>query len=517
MVPSARFLVLVLLVGVACSPAAPAAPGPAAGPTGAPAEEIAEAITLGYPVSLPSLDPHPVVAQTGAFAFDPIYDQLVRYDRTGKLVPWLATAWRAVDRTTWEFTLREGVKFSNGEPFDASVAKWNFDRFMAPETRAIERPTFATVERVEASSPTVLRVVTRTDDPLLVRRFNLLRMIPPKHFEQVGAGAFQGLGAVGTGPYKVVDYVAGDRVVFEGWDGSWRGKGKTRRITLRFTPDRTTLAAGVRTGDLDGAFDLMADQIIALRQAGFNVTEGIFPGAWYMEFNTVASPPLRDRRVRLALNYAIDREGIAKTLFRGLVTPAWQMASPNATGYQKDLPPYPYDPAKAKDLLAEAGYAGGFKLKAGLTAGGRTFSEAVAGMWKELGVELELQLLDFAVFVEKSNAGPIDDILVSRSTDGDVRDVDAAYQFVGNAANRPAARISWQNDQFVQLYQQQRSETDPARREALLKQLVRLVYDEAPVAPVYYPLIAWVTSSKLKDVSAAPDTSLDLQAIYRLK
>jgi ABC-type transport system substrate-binding protein len=138
-------------------------------------------------------------------------------------------------------------------------------------------------------------------------------------------------------------------------------------------------------------------------------------------------------------------------------------------------------------------------------------------MWKELGVELELQLLDFAVFDERANAGPIDDILVSRSTDGDVRDVDPAYQFVGNAAHRPEARISWRNDQFVQLYQQQRSETDPARREALLKQLVRLVYDEAPVAPVYYPLLAWMTSSKLRDVYAAPDTSLDLQAIYRLK
>ncbi|MFN8533376.1 MAG: ABC transporter substrate-binding protein [Dehalococcoidia bacterium] len=520
MVRVAPVLSALVIFAVACAPTTPApsgSTGPSTAATSAPAVEVADSIAIGYPVSLPSLDPHPVVAQTGAFAFDPIYDQLVRYDKDGKLVPWLAASWKTVDRTTYEFTLRTDVKFSNGEVFDATVAKWNFDRFMAPETRATERPTFATIDRVEAPNATTFRVITKNADPLLIKRFNLLRMIPPKHFEAVGAGDFQGAKAVGTGPYKVAEYVAGDRVTFEAWDGSWRGKAKTKKITMRFTPDRTTLQAGIRTGDLDAAYDLLADQIIALKGAGFNVTEGVFPGAWYFEFNTVASPPLRDKRVRLALNYAIDREGIAKTLFRGLVTPAWQQASPAATGYQKDLKSYPYDPAQAKRMLAEAGYANGFKVKAALTAGGRTFAEAVAGMWKELGVELELQLLDFAVFVERTNIGPIDDIFTSRSSDGDARDADNSYQFIGNVAGRPDSRIIWRNAEFERLYAAQRSEADAAKRDQLLKQLVTLVYEEAPIAPVYYPTLAWTTSSKLKDVFAAPDTSLNLQAIYKVK
>ncbi|GIW05517.1 MAG: diguanylate phosphodiesterase [Dehalococcoidia bacterium] len=516
----AHLLALLAIVTIACAPTAPSgSTGPAAGATSAPAAEIADTIAIGYPVSLPSLDPHPVVAQTGAFAFDPIYDQLVRYDRNGQIQPWLARSWRSVDRTTWEFTLRDDVKFSNGEVFDAAAAKWNFDRFMNPETRAIERPTFATVDRVEAPNPTTFRVITKSEDPLLVRRFNLLRMIPPKYFEATGVAEFQGAKAVGSGPYKVVQYVAGDRVVFEAWDGSWRGKGKTKRLELRFTPDRTTLQAGMRTGDLDAAYDLMADQIIALKGMGYNVSEGVFPGAWYMEFNTIGGhPALRDKRVRLALNYAIDRETIAKTLFRGLVTPAWQMASPAANGYQKDLRNYPYNVQQAKQLMAEAGYANAnIKMKATLTAGGRTFAEAVGGMWKELGIELELQLVDFAVFVERSNLGPIDDIWISRSTDGDVRDADAAYQFVENVANRVEARVTWRNERFAQLYTAQRTEVDPNRRAQLLKDMVTLVYEEAPVAPVYYPTLAWTTNPKVKDVFAAPDTSLDLAAIYKLK
>jgi peptide/nickel transport system substrate-binding protein len=517
-----HLLALLAIVTAACAPTQPGqtgATGPATGATPAPAADIADTMAIGYPVALPSLDPHPVVAQTGAFAFDPIYDQLVRYDRNGQIQPWLARAWRSVDRLTWEFTIREGVKFSNGEEFDATVAKWNFDRFMSPETRAIERPTFGTVDRVEAPNASTFRVITKQEDPLLVRRFNLLRMIPPKHFEAVGVAEFQGPKAVGTGPYKVVDYVPGDRVVYEAWDGSWRGKGKTKRFVLRFTPDRTTLQAGIRTGDLDAAFDLMADQIITLKGMGYNVTEGVFPGAWYMEFNTIGGhPALRDKRVRLALNYAIDRETIAKTLFRGLVTPAWQMASPAANGYQRDLRNYPYDLQRAKQLMAEAGYANTpIKLKAILTAGGRTFSEAVVGMWKELGVELELQLVDFAVFVERSNVGPIEDIHVSRSTDGDVRDADAAYQFVENVANRVDTRVTWRNERFAQLYNAQRTEVDQNRRAQLLKEMVTLVYEEAPVAPVYYPALAWTTNPKVRDVFAAPDTSLDLAAIYKLK
>jgi ABC-type transport system substrate-binding protein len=134
-----------------------------------------------------------------------------------------------------------------------------------------------------------------------------------------------------------------------------------------------------------------------------------------------------------------------------------------------------------------------------------------------LGVELELQLLDFAIFVERSNVGPIDDIFTSRSSDGDVRDVDAAYQFLENILGRVDTRVTWKNERFAQLHAQQRAEVDPAKRAQLQKDLVQLVFDEAPIVPVYYPGLIWITNSKLKDVYAAPDTSLDLFALYKTK
>jgi len=258
---------------------------------------------------------------------------------------------------------------------------------------------------------------------------------------------------------------------------------------------------------------------VKFKTDGFVINEGVYPGAWHWELNTIGGhPALKDRRVRLAINYAIDRDVISTSLFRGLAKPAGQLVSPAGNGFENTLQPYKFDLPQAKRLMAEAGYGnGGIKLKAALTAGGVLFSTAVAGMLKEIGIEVELTLTDFAVFVTKAQAGPIDDILVSRSTDGDVRDVDASYQFTGNNSDRPEARYSYKNDQMRSIYQTQRAETDPVKRLAMLKQIVKIVYDEAPMVPVYYPPLVWIHNTKVKDLEPGAQTDLNMLKIYKVK
>ncbi|GIW11613.1 MAG: ABC transporter substrate-binding protein [Dehalococcoidia bacterium] len=505
-IPAPLLLMLAGCMGV--TPGAPALPTPA---------PLADTVVVGYPTTLPTFDPHVTVAQTGAFAFQGIFDQLLRFDASGALVPSLATAWRQLDERTVEFTLREGVRFHTGEGFDARVAQWNIERVLNPETRSIFRSTLATIAQVEAPTPTLLRVRATEPDPLLLRRLLIVRMIPPRYLAEVGAPAFGAGRPSGTGPYRVREYFPNERVVLEAFD-SWRGRPKTPTVVLQFNPDRTPLAAGLRTGEVDAVFNLTIDQVVQFKGMGFTVTEGVFPGAWYLELNTIATPPFREKRVRQALTYAIDRETIANRLFQGFVKPAAQMVSPAGFGYDPDLKPWPYDPAKARQLLAEAGYpGGGFKVKASLTAGGRPFVEAVAGMWKEVGVELELELLDLSVFTERFNSGPVGDVWVARSFDGDVRDADAAYQNVGTVAQRPEARSTWRNEQFATLYARQRRETDPQRRLALLREMIRLVYEEAPVLPVYYQDLTWVVSPKVRGFQPYPDTSIEVATISKLR
>lgn len=502
---------------VACTPAAPATPSaPAPGATAAPQEQIAESMVIGYPTNLPSLDPHISVAQTGAFAYQAIYDQLVRYDKEGTLKPWLASEYKVLDAQNVELKIRPNVKFHNGEAFDANVAKWNIERILNPDTKAVDRPSLLTIQTLTVVDPMTLKVTSSQPDPLLIRRLAQPRMIPQKHFEQVGPGDFSTSKAIGSGPYRIKQYFPNDRVELEAFE-SWRGSPKTKNITLKFNPDQSPLISGLRTGEVDVVFNIAIDQIELLKTNGFVVHDGVFPGAWYFELNGIGHPALADTRVRQALNYAIDREAIAKTLFRGYVQPAGQMVSPAGFGYDPNLKPYPYDLAKAKQLMAQAGYGNGFKLKANMTAGGRLVVETIAGMWKEMNVEVEVNILDLAIFSQRFLAGPIDDLWVARSSDGETRDADTAYAQVGTALQKVDSRYSWKNPRFDELYKMQKQEVDTNKRLALLREMVKLVHEESPVLPIYYQNLTYVMSGKVKNFFAYPDTSIDLESITKTR
>lgn len=513
-----RALVLILLA-LACSttqPALPTPPDTSPAPDETPASQaLATAVTLAYPAALPTLDPALIPANVAAFAFDGLYDQLVRYGPDGTLLPWLATAWKSTTPVAWEFTLRQGVKFQNGEEFDAAAARWNIERLRDPATKALNAAVLSGIDRIDAPDKTTLRITTKEPDALLPKRLALVWMLPPKTFQQAGAADFGAGKAVGSGPYRVGRFAVNDRLVLESAP-SWRPKGKTPTITLRFT-DRHSIAAGLRANEIDAGFDLSPDLLDPLISAGFPITRGVYPGAWYLELNTVTSPPLRDQRVRRALGYAIDRAAIAKVLTGGLSTPAAQLSSPTAAGYDAGLTPVAFERGRAKRLLSEAGYGNGFSLSMIVAPEGRALAEAVVSMWRQVGVEASVTLLESATYARRLIEGPAADVLVVRSSDGPMRDAESAYMALGAPAGRPQSRVTWRNGAFAALMQQIHREPNAGTRAKLLRDLARLVRDEAPVLVVYYPALTWIANPGVRGLITGPGTAIDLATISRFR
>jgi peptide/nickel transport system substrate-binding protein len=274
----------------------------------------------------------------------------------------------------------------------------------------------------------------------------------------------------------------------------------------------------MRTGDIDLAFDLFPDQVVQLNSAGFKLDQKLYPGQWFFEMDTRSFGPFGDKRVRQAVNYAVDKETIVKGLFNGFgeVAPG-QIISRFGNGYNPDVKAYPYDTAKAKQLLTDAGYANGFKVRANITAGGKPFAEAVAGMLKEVGIEVDLQVIDFGVFSTRNVSGPIENLWGWRPADGPTRDADAPYIAWTNRSGQVEGRVSWRDQKFEELYTQQRNELEQAKRLKILQDMVALFREEAPVLFGYNPSQHYSLNPKIRDFASHPDVSIDMEKVYKMK
>ena len=211
---------------------------------------------------------------------------------------------------------------------------------------------------------------------------------------------------IGTGPYKFVEWVKDDHLTLEAnpnyWDGSYKGKPQVKTIILRPVTDPATRLADLRSGAADMIMDVPADQVPGLKSAGFNVVEKDTVQQDYIYFDTTKDLPIKDKAVRQALNYAVDKDTILQTLLGGFGRPLAGPLSPLTLGYNSDVKPYPYDPAKAKSLLASAGYGQGFSMDMDMPSSHyQPVAEAIVAQLGEVGVNVKINLLETAVYNDK--------------------------------------------------------------------------------------------------------------------
>ncbi|MDX2224420.1 MAG: ABC transporter substrate-binding protein [Rhodospirillaceae bacterium] len=343
-------------------------------------------------------NPYGSIAQAASHTRSTIYDALTRIDPAGRLVPALALSWQAVTPTTWRFELRPDVTFSNGEPFDAAgvvaVLDWLRSAAAAPQLMSAE---VRNVSSVRAIDPLTVEIDTRAVDAVLPKRLSLIMMVPPRAWAQSGVEGFTQQ-PVGTGPYALKDWgLSSGRTVVEAFAGSWRPARRITRLELYPLRESVRRVQALSGGAVDLTQGIGPDDIDVLRDQGFVTFAEQEPQVMALLLRNVGNDgaALQDVRVRQALNYAVNKDEIAHVILRGTAQAVGQGAIPGVTGYNPDVKPYPHDPAKAKALLAEAGFGNGLTLVARvqLAAGGETpaIYQKVAADLAEAGITLELR------------------------------------------------------------------------------------------------------------------------------
>ncbi|MBX2884478.1 MAG: hypothetical protein KTR32_31280 [Granulosicoccus sp.] len=329
-----------------------------------------------------------------------IAETLIEIDPAdGSIKPRLATAWQQVDELTWNFTLREGIKFHDGADFNAETAVASINRTLNPtQDCEIRLKFFGNISVMpKALDATTLEIKTDTPQPILPTLMGTMVIASPNTQAEKGT-----MNPVGTGPYKFVKWDAGQEIVLERFDGYWGDQPEAEGARFIWRTESAVRAAMIKTGEADIAPN------IALQDATDGTTD-------FSYFNSETSrlridmtrPPLDDIRIRKAMNYAIDRDALTGSLFSADVVPMTQIVVPSINGHNTSLKPWPYDPAKARELIAAA-KADGVPVddeivvlgRIGMYPNATEVAEAMQAMLSDVGFNAKLSMIEVAEWID---------------------------------------------------------------------------------------------------------------------
>lgn len=379
---------------------------------GGPPNETAQAETVlrvARNAAPPSLgNPLTSVGQPGSGVWSALFDSLTVIGPGGELQPALALSWALENETRWVFKLRPNVTFHNGATFDANAVAAILNYLRSERGRRFYVASEVdTIARIDAVDDLTLAIETNVPDAILPKRMALIGVPEPNAWATRGPEGF-GQSPIGTGSFKLRDWgQASGRMTFEAYEKSWRPSAEVDVLELWTVADATTRVQALLTGQVDVLEAISVDDVPQVERAGFKVWN--FGGAQVssIAFRTVGNPdsPLQDVRVRQALNYAVNRALIADVLFSGGAEPASQGASAGTIGYDPTLDPIPYDPARAKTLLNDAGYENGFPLTIEVLTGFSTVDtllyQQVAQDLRAVGVDVTVRTPPFATWLRK--------------------------------------------------------------------------------------------------------------------
>ncbi len=410
-----------------------------------------------------------------------IFDALV--DVTGPdmaVKPMLAERWENVNPNTWRFHIRHGVKFHNGDPLTAEDVKFTIDLGLANKG-STQNSYLGPTESVRVVDPYTVELVTKTPFPPLLTNISRLHIVP-RAYAKIGAETFSSR-PIGTGPYRFVDWQRGQRITLEANPDYWGGAPTPKRLVFRFIADPSTRAAELKAGGVDIITGPPVAQLKELASGDTAIVTVPAVRVIAYPINTLQKP-LGDVRVRRALNLAVDRETIVKTLLQGYGKPTGQPFIPGWLGYDPDIKPFAYDPAQAKKLLAEAGYPNGFDLTWNISTGvflaDKEIAEAASAMLGQVGVCVRLVPTERAKIQKDLEAGTFDGITAGQWGTVAESDVMAKWFF------RPHIFTPELDAKLAQLVSAGSSEVDRGKRGKIWTELSRFAHDEALWLYIHY-------------------------------
>lgn len=346
-------------------------------------------------VALSSIPPNKSNPHTAVIDFlgtwSAVLDPLTVVTNDGTIVPWLATSWRQETDRSWVFTLRDNVTFSNGRPFESDAVVETI-AYLTSQTgrKDLLARELSHLVSAEAIDSRTVRITANSPRPYMPYELSLMMIPEPQTWRDRGVDPSISA-PIGTGPFRVDDWAV-DHIELEAVQTSWR-QPKMRRLELFEALDENARFTGFKTGRFDIVNQINPDSFAEVEAAGGRIYRNTVPAAFAVIFNTVKDTRFRDPRVRRALNYAVNKQLIIDMLFKGLTVIANQPAPRSAQGYNPDIEPYPYDPERARQLLAEAGFDDGFSFVmeiSGESSLTMSIHQQVASDLARLGVEMTI-------------------------------------------------------------------------------------------------------------------------------
>jgi peptide/nickel transport system substrate-binding protein len=413
----------------------------------------------------------------------PIHDALVKL-MPGGMMPSLAESWTmSPDGLAYDFVLRSGVKFHNGDPVTPDDVKFSFERYKGSGVKLLKDR----VKDVQVFDGRRIRFVLREAWPDFMTFYGTTAtgagwIVPKKYVEKVGVEGFL-KAPVGAGPYRFVSANPGVDMVLEAFEGYWRKTPSVKRLVFRSVPDETTRAAALKRGEIDIAYFLNGPIGEDVRRTpGLKLMAMRTNGSFFLDFLDQWDPksPWHDRRVRLAASLAVDRKAINEAEMLGFAALTGNIV-PRHMEYALPIDPHPYDPKRAKQLLAEAGYPNGFDAgDLTPTPPYNTIAEAIGGYLGAVGIRTRIRTMERATYLTSWREKKLRGVLYTALGAG------------GNAATRIEA-LATQNGIYAygvlpeveDLFQRQARELDGKKREDLLHQIQRILHDRVVFAPIW--------------------------------
>jgi peptide/nickel transport system substrate-binding protein len=434
-----------------------------------------------------------------------VFEGLTRFTESGEIVPGLAESWEiSEDGLTYTFRLREDVTFHDGTAMDASDVKFTLDRARAEDSTNAQKQLFASIESVEVVDPRTVQVNLAQQDGMFL--FNMAWgdavIVAPESIGEIKSQP------VGTGPFRFVEWVQGDRIEIARYEDYWGEAPALAEATFKFISDPTAAFSAMMAEDIDAFMAFPAPENLPQFEADprFQVLIGSTEGETILSTNN-AQPPLDDRRVRKAIAHAIDRQAIIDGAMFGYGTPIGTHFAPHNPAYVDLTEMSAHDPERARQLLADAGYADGFSttLKLPPPSYARRGGEIVAAQLRAVGIETEITNLEWAQWLEEvftsKNYGLT---IVSHTEPMDI----GIYA-------RPDYYFQYDNPEFQALMEELNRTTDPDARTEMLQQAQRIIAEDYVNGYLFQLAMTSVAKADLRGLWAnAPTQAVDLTGVY---
>jgi peptide/nickel transport system substrate-binding protein len=411
-----------------------------------------------------------------------MYDTLYGFDSRGNIEPRMASSYQVSDDgLAYTYKLRPGILFHNGDPFTSEDVAFTMERTLDPAAKSTRRPLFAPiVASVETPDPQTVIFRLKQPDGAFLNKVAGFLFIGPKRYIASLPNAFA-LKPIGTGPYKLVRHEVGQALELERFDGFYGTKPGIRRLIMKIIPEASTRVNALLTGEVDLAVQVPLNEKERLQgETGLKVIVNPVSSPLYVRlYCNDESLPTSKRDVRLALNYGLDSSAIIKSIYHGVGRPlATFISSYYPYGSDPDLKPFAYDPAKAKALLAKAGYPKGFETKLySANDHPKELAEAIAAYWGQIGVKTEIQRIDYAAWSRLNNTHKSGPMTISQFTN-------AIYDPISAVAGSFAKEGTWSdyyNPEVEQLIDQLNGTVGAENRGRLFRKAGQILHDDAAV------------------------------------